>query len=129
MPPTMQKFSQRPWLDLYRGVRPELTPASDTALAMFRATLARNADAPLVYYFDRSLSGADCDAMSDALAVGLQERGVEAGDRVAVYLQNVPQVLLAVLAIWKSAPWSCRAIPCCASASSARSCAAPAVSR
>ena len=101
MPPTMQKFSQRPWLDLYRGVRPELTPASDTALAMFRATLARNADAPLVYYFDRSLSGADCDAMSDALAVGLQERGVEAGDRVAVYLQNVPQVLLAVLAIWK----------------------------
>ena len=101
MPPTMQKSSQRPWLDLYRGVRPELTPASDTALAMFRATLARNADAPLVYYFDRSLSGADCDAMSDALAVGLQERGVEAGDRVAVYLQNVPQVLLAVLAIWK----------------------------
>ena len=101
MPPTMQKFSQRPWLDLYRGVRPELTPASETALAMFRATLARNADAPLVYYFDRSLSGADCDAMSDALAVGLQERGVEAGDRVAVYLQNVPQVLLAVLAIWK----------------------------
>ena len=91
MPPTMQKSSHRPWLDLYRGVRPELTPASDTALAMFRATLARNADAPLVYYFERSLSGADCDAMSDALAVGLQERGVEAGDRVAVYLQNVPQ--------------------------------------
>ncbi len=101
MPSTMQKSSQRPWLDLYRGVRPELTPASDTALAMFRATLARNADAPLVYYFDRSLSAADCDAMSDALAVGLQQRGVETGDRVAVYLQNVPQVLLAVLAIWK----------------------------
>ena len=39
--------------------------------------------------------------MSDALAVGLQQRGVEAGDRVAVYLQNIPQVLIAVLAIWK----------------------------
>ena len=39
--------------------------------------------------------------MSDALAVGLQQRGIEAGDRVAVYLQNVPQVLIAVLAIWK----------------------------
>ena len=31
--------------------------------------------------------------MSDALAVGLQQRGVEAGDRVAMYLQNIPQVV------------------------------------
>ena len=97
----MQNDSHRPWLSLYRGVRPELAPSTDTALEMFRATLARNADAPLVHYFDRSLTAAECDAMSDALAVGLQQRGVEAGDRVAVYLQNVPQVLIAVLAIWK----------------------------
>jgi long-chain acyl-CoA synthetase len=97
----MNKQLQRPWLSLYRGVRPELAPSSETALAMFRATLARNADAPLVHYFDRSLSAAEFDAMSDALAVGLQERGIEVGDRVAVYLQNVPQVLIAVLAIWK----------------------------
>ena len=57
--------------------------------------------APLVHYFDRSLSSADCEAMSDALAVGFQQRGIEVGDRVAVYLQNIPQVLIAVLAIWK----------------------------
>ncbi|RPI61619.1 MAG: FCD domain-containing protein, partial [Lysobacterales bacterium] len=80
---------------------PELAPSSDTALAMFRATLARAPDAPLIYYFDRSLTAAACDAMSDGLAVGLQQRGVEAGDRVAVYLQNIPQVVIAVLAIWK----------------------------
>ena len=92
---------QRPWLSLYRGVVPELAPSSDTALAMFRATLRRDVTAPLVHYFDRSLTAADCDALSDGLAVGLQQRGIEAGDRVAVYLQNVPQVLIAVLAIWK----------------------------
>jgi long-chain acyl-CoA synthetase len=97
----MQNKAQRPWLSLYRGVRGELKPACETALDMFRATLARNPDAPLVHYFDRSLSAAECDAMSDALAVGLQQRGVEVGDRVAVYLQNVPQVVIAVLAIWK----------------------------
>ena len=39
--------------------------------------------------------------MSDALAVALQQRGIEPGDRVAIYLQNVPQVLIAVLAAWK----------------------------
>ena len=98
---TMENQAQRPWLSLYRGVRPELQPACETALDMFRATLARNGSAPLVHYFDSSLTAAECDAMSDALAVGLQQRGVEAGDRVAVYLQNIPQVVIAVLAIWK----------------------------
>ena len=97
----MHNDSHRPWLSLYRGVRTELAPSAETGLDMFRATLERNPDAPLVHYFDRSLSSADCEAMSDALAVGLQQRGIEVGDRVAVYLQNVPQVLIAVLAIWK----------------------------
>ena len=97
----MQNQAQRPWLSLYRGVRPELKPSCETALDMFRTTLARNGSAPLVHYFDRSLSAVECDAMSDALAVGLQQRGVEVGDRVAVYLQNIPQVVIAVLAIWK----------------------------
>jgi long-chain acyl-CoA synthetase len=97
----MQNQTQRPWLGLYRGVRPEIKPPCETALDMFRTTLARNGSAPLVHYFERSLSAAECDAMSDALAVGLQQRGVEVGDRVAVYLQNIPQVVIAVLAIWK----------------------------
>ncbi len=68
---------------------------------MFRATAARNRDAPLVHYFERSLTAGECDTLSDALAVALQERGIEAGNRVAVYLQNIPQVVIAVLAAWK----------------------------
>src|SRR5688572_11178894 len=105
----MENQAQRPWLHLYRGVSPTLKPPCETALEMFRTTLSRNPEAPLVHYFDRSLSFAECDAMSDALAVGLQERGVDAGDRVAVYLQNVPQVVIAVLAIWKC---GAVAVPC-----------------
>ena len=31
----------------------------------------------------------------------LQRHGVEPGDRVAMYLQNIPQVLITVLAVWK----------------------------
>ena len=55
----------------------------------------------LVHYFDRSLTAGQLDAMSDALAVALQQRGAEPGDRIAMYLQNVPQVLVTVLAAWK----------------------------
>jgi hypothetical protein len=55
----MNNEPQRPWLGLYRGVRPELKPACETALDMFRKTLERNGNAPVVHYFDGSLSAAD----------------------------------------------------------------------
>jgi long-chain acyl-CoA synthetase len=91
----------RPWLDLYRGVPPTIEPKFTTALDMFRATLQRRPGAPLAHYFDRSITAEQCDAMSDALAVALQARGVEPGNRIAMYLQNVPQVMVTVLAAWK----------------------------
>jgi long-chain acyl-CoA synthetase len=91
----------KPWLALYQRVPPTIEPAFATALDMFRSTLARDRGATLTYYFDRSLTAEQCDAMSDALAVAFQQRGVEPGDRIAMYLQNVPQVLITVLAAWK----------------------------
>jgi long-chain acyl-CoA synthetase len=68
---------------------------------MFRAMAASQRDRPLVFYFERSLSVSDIDSMSDALAVALQRRGVRPGDRIAMCLQNIPQVMLTVLAAWK----------------------------
>ena len=68
---------------------------------MFRDTLARGRDAVLVHYFDQPVTAGQIDEMSDALAVALQRRGAEHGERVAMYLQNIPQVFVAVLAAWK----------------------------
>src|SRR5258706_1049182 len=97
----MTDLPQRPWLDLYQGVPPTIEPKFATALDMFRATLQRRPGAPLAHYFDRSITAEQCDAMSDALAVALQARGIEPGNRIAMYLQNVPQVFVTVLAAWK----------------------------
>jgi len=91
----------RPWLDLYQGVPPTIEPPFTTGLDMFRATLQRRPGAPLAHYFDRSITAEQCAAMSDAFAVALQARGVEPGHRIAMYLQNVPQVIVTVLAAWK----------------------------
>jgi long-chain acyl-CoA synthetase len=91
----------RPWLGLYRGVPPTIEPVARTGLDMFRQTAARDRDAALVHYFDRSITAGQVDAWSDALASALQERGAEPGERIAMYLQNVPQVFVAVLAAWK----------------------------
>ena len=91
----------RPWRALYGPVPTTIVPNSKTGLDMFRATALRNRQAPLVHYFDQTLTVDEVDRLSDGLAVGLQRRGVLPGDRVAMYLQNIPQVLITVLAAWK----------------------------
>ena len=94
-------ISRSRWYDLYRAVPPTIAPRSQSGLAMFRRMAASQRERPLVHYFDRSITVAEIDEMSDALAVALQQRGVGRGDRVAMYLQNIPQVMLTVLAAWK----------------------------
>jgi long-chain acyl-CoA synthetase len=68
---------------------------------MFQDTVARHRDDTLVHYFEDSVTAGELDAWSDALAVALQKRGAEPGERIAMYLQNIPQVFIAVLAAWK----------------------------
>jgi len=98
----MPDLSRRPWLHLYQDVPSTIDASSDTALEMFRSTVARGGrGAVLARYFDQPVTAGEIDAMSDALAVDLQRRGIEPGDRVAMYLQNIPQVLVTVLAVWK----------------------------
>jgi len=94
-------LSSRRWLALYQGVPASIEPAARTGLDMFQETLARGPDQTLVHYFDQHVTAGQIDQMSDALAVALQRRGAEHGERVAMYLQNIPQVLVAVLAAWK----------------------------
>ena len=71
------------------------------ALGMFRASVARAPESTAVWYFDGSLSFGDVDRLSDAFAVALESVGFRAGDRLALYLQNVPQFPIGLLAAWK----------------------------
>nr|WP_206038051.1 AMP-binding protein [Rhodococcus sp. HNM0569] len=54
-----------------------------------------------ITYFDATLSAREVDRLTDALAVALARRGVTHGDRVGIYLQNIPQYPLTLLALWK----------------------------
>ncbi len=92
-----------PWLALFDDDLPqEIDYEHSSALEMFLASVKLAPEAPLVRYFDVTLTVSDIDRMSDALAVGLIDKGVQPGGRVAVYLQNVPQYLIAMLGIWKA---------------------------
>jgi long-chain acyl-CoA synthetase len=100
----MSVYDEKPWLALYDPGQPaELSLEYSDALAMFRASVRRNPDGDLIRYFGGAITARELDELSDAFAVALAGLGVIPGDRVALYLQNVPQFVIGLLATWKAA--------------------------
>jgi long-chain acyl-CoA synthetase len=101
--PVTSVYDERPWLASYTSDQaPDVDVEFDDALAMVRATVASRGTSPALTYFDGGLSWAQLDEQSTALAAGLLEHGFARGDRLAVYLQNVPQFVVAMVATWKA---------------------------
>jgi long-chain acyl-CoA synthetase len=100
----MSHSSTKPaWLAFYPGdVDPERDVAFSCVMDAWDALLARRGESDLVHYFDGSLTVTDVDVASDALAWAFDDRGVQTGDRIGIYLQNVPQYLIALIGIWKA---------------------------
>jgi fatty-acyl-CoA synthase len=62
----------------------------------------RYPDKPAYRFLGRALSYAELLAQAEALAGWLQARGVAQGDRVAVFMQNCPQFVVAVHAVLRA---------------------------
>jgi long-chain acyl-CoA synthetase len=96
-------YDERPWLARYDDGQPsDIEAPYESALEMFAAAVRRAPDAPLIRYFDGTLTTDEVDKLSDAFAVGLLAAGFTAGERVALYLQNVPQFVIALVGTWKA---------------------------
>jgi long-chain acyl-CoA synthetase len=96
-------YAARPWQSLYQH-EPEDVAAQETSsniLQAFEDCVKHCPQNPAIAYFDTSISFSELDELSDAFAAVLLERGFCFGDRLAVYLQNVPQFPIAALAAWK----------------------------
>lgn len=95
-------YDERPWLARYAEGQPaDIEPDHPSALAMFQATVRRAPDAVAIHYRDHALTYAGLGELSGAFAAALAQRGVGRGDRVALYLQNVPEFVVAVVAAWR----------------------------
>lgn len=100
---TPDSIGNPPWLSLYdAGVPARLRTEHASMLHAWAASVARVPEQVAIKYFDGTITVGELDGLSDALAVALAERGVESGDRVAVYLQNIPQFVISYLAVWKA---------------------------
>ena len=96
-------YAERPWLALYDEGKPaDIACEHASALAMFESAARRAPDRPLLHYFDATLTAGEVDELAGALAAALRDLGIEPGDRVALYLQNVPQFVIALVAAWKA---------------------------
>ncbi|MDR0479173.1 MAG: AMP-binding protein, partial [Burkholderiaceae bacterium] len=98
----MTPYDSKPWLANYASGQPAtITPDFTDALSLLRVAVARAPERAALLYFDGALTYAQLDAQSDALACAWRERGCARGDRIAIYLQNVPQFIIAIAAAWK----------------------------
>ncbi|SNS24051.1 long-chain acyl-CoA synthetase [Geodermatophilus saharensis] len=98
----MSAYDERPWLALYGDQPADYEIEFPDALSMFRAGVQRDPDGDALRYFDGTVVRRDLDETTDALAAGLLANGFSPGDRLAVYLQNVPQFVMAMVATWKA---------------------------
>jgi long-chain acyl-CoA synthetase len=92
----------RPWTRLYpEWVADELPLPTETLVDVLEATARAAGEAPAIHYFDATISYARLDDLAARFATLLASWGIGRGDRVALYLQNVPQYLVALYGIWK----------------------------
>ncbi len=95
---------ERIWLRHYPpGVVADIDPSTCPSLsALFEESFARHATRPCCMCMGKSLSYAELDKASRALAAWLQGRGLERGSRVAVMMPNILQYPIAIAAILRA---------------------------
>ena len=95
-------YESRPWLDKYADYVPKKLPLPEKSMIdFFEESAERVPDVDAIRYFDETISYSELDEMANRFATLLASRGIEKGDRVAVYTQNNPQFLIAQYGAWK----------------------------
>ena len=98
----IETYLAKPWLAHYqKGVPPTVeVPLKSVAQAFDEAT-ERARSRTAVMFYGRAISYGELREASDRLACALAELGVKKGDRVALYLLNSPQFIIAYFAALK----------------------------
>src|SRR5829696_5924231 len=95
-------YDSKPWLARYADYVPEeLASPEKSMVDLFEASASRAPEQDAIRYFDAAVSFRELNDLADRFCALLASRGIEKGDRVAVYTQNNPQFLLAQYGAWK----------------------------
>lgn len=89
-------YSDRPWTKFYEaGISPSLTYPATTLGSILAETAAKFPDHTAILFFGRKISFAELDRLANRFAKALIDLSVGKGDRVALMLPNIPQMVIA----------------------------------
>jgi long-chain acyl-CoA synthetase len=95
-------YLSRPWLAHYqKGVPASVEIPAKTVPQAFDEATERSPERTAVVFYGRSISYRELREATDRLACALARLGVKKGDRVALYLLNSPQFVIAYFAALK----------------------------
>lgn len=93
----------RPWFDHYDSGVPRSIEYPEAPVFQFLEEAARRQpDLPCTVFDGKTVSYAEMDALSNRMAAALVEMGLKKGDRVGLFLPNIPQFVLCYYAILKA---------------------------
>lgn len=97
-------MNQRPWLSAYpQGVPADINATQYQSLVeLLDSAFAKHASKLAYSFMGKSVSYAETDRLSNALAVYFQSLGLTQGDRIAIMMPNTPQYPITVAAILRA---------------------------
>jgi long-chain acyl-CoA synthetase len=94
--------AEQAWRTAYRHPGPwDLDLPPETMIGLFEKSAARRGDAPLIDFLGRSYSYAETLDGANRVACGLAALGYGPGDRIGLFLPNVPHYIAAYYGILK----------------------------
>jgi len=93
----------QPWHQHYdQDVPPTLSYPAIPVHELLNNTTAKFPDNTAIIFYDNKLTYRQLNTLVDKFAAGLQQLGLKKGDRVAVYMANCPQSVIAYYAILRA---------------------------
>jgi long-chain acyl-CoA synthetase len=87
---------EKPWFKFWPEGLPKSLDYPDMSLAqVLRETTQKYSRNPAIIYFGGRISFGELDQLVDKFATALQNLGVKKGDRVGIFLPNIPQFVIA----------------------------------
>ena len=94
-------YDEKPWTRTYpEWLSAQFPETNETILVKFKRAAAMWPDDPCMFYFDRTITFAETEKLARATAAVLEKMGFGKGDRILFVLQNIPQVVIASVAVW-----------------------------
>ncbi len=98
----LDQYLAKPWLKHYQpGIAPTVEVPDVSIPQAFDEACARDPRRTAVAFYGRDISYRELREASDRLAAALASLGLKKGDRVALYLLNSPQFIIAYFAVLK----------------------------